>query len=169
MEGGVGLQEIESYSRFFDFTDKDNDGKHSKVEYVDNGNYLNPQSRAGIFKAADNDRDGFVSRAEYILNRIITDEAKTIVQAMDANEDGNVERSEFIKHAMPDKKLAAQVFIDLDTDRNGILHIPEYLKVWGMWARHGRPSADKRISARKAELEKSNQAKPSSRRVPDLK
>ena len=169
MEGGVGLQEIESYSRFFDFTDKDNDGKHSKVEYVDNGNYLNPQSRAGIFNASDNDRDGFVSRAEYILNRIITDEAKTIVQAMDANEDGNVERSEFIKHAMPDKKLAAQIFIDLDTDRNGILHIPEYLKVWGRWARYDRPSADKRISARKAELEKSNQAKPSSRGAPYLK
>ena len=102
MEAGVGLREIESYSRVFGFTDKDNDGKHSKVEYVDNGNYLNPQSRAGIFNVSDNDRDGFVSRAEYILNRIITDEAKTIVQAMDANEDGNVERSEFIKHAMPD-------------------------------------------------------------------
>jgi Ca2+-binding EF-hand superfamily protein len=162
MKDGVDLQKIEGYSRFFGFTDKDNDGSHSKVEYVDNGNYLNPQSRAGIFNASDNDRDGFVSRAEYILNRIITDEAKTIVQAMDANEDGNVERSEFIKHAMPDKKLAAQVFIDLDTDRNGILHIPEYLKVWGMWARHGRPSADKRISARKAELEKPIPAKPSS-------
>ncbi len=161
MEAGVGLQEIEGYSRFFNFTDKDNDGKHSKVEYVDNGNYLNPQSRAGIFNASDNDRDGFVSRAEYILNRIITDEAKAIVQAMDTDKDGTVERSEFINQAMPDKKLAAQVFIDLDTDRNGILHIPEYLKVWGMWARYDRPLADKRISVRKAELEKSNQAKPS--------
>jgi hypothetical protein len=80
-----------------------------------------------------------------------------------------VERSEFIKHAMPDKKLAAQIFIDLDKDRNGILHIPEYLKVWGMWARYDRPSADKRISARKAELEKSNQARPSSRGAPYLK
>jgi hypothetical protein len=163
METGVDLQKIEGYSRFFNFTDKDNDGKHSKIEYVDNGNYLNPQARAGIFNASDNDRDGFVSRAEYILNRIITDEAKTIVQAMDANKNGTVDRTEFIKHAMPDKKLAAQVFIDLDTDRNGILHIPEYLKVWGMWARYYRPSADKRISARKAELEKSNPAKPSSR------
>ena len=84
MENGVGLKEIESYSRVFGFTDKDNDGKHSKVEYVDNGNYLNKQSRAGIFNASDNDRDGFVSRAEYVLNRIITDEAKAIVQAMDA-------------------------------------------------------------------------------------
>ena len=41
METGVGLKEIESYSRVFGFTDKDKDGKHSKVEYVDNGNYLN--------------------------------------------------------------------------------------------------------------------------------
>jgi len=169
MESGVGLKEIENYARVFGFSDKDNDGKHSKVEYVDNGNYLNPQSRAGIFKASDNDRDGFVSRAEYILNRIITDEAKTIVQAMDTNNDGKVDRMEFINQSMPDKKLAAQVFIDLDTDRNGILHIPEYLKVWGMWARYDRPSPEKRISDRKAELEKSNHAKPSSRRVPDLK
>jgi Ca2+-binding EF-hand superfamily protein len=163
MEAGVGLQEIEGYSRFFNFTDKDNDGKHSKVEYVDNGNYLNPQARAGIFNASDNDRDGSVSRAEYILNRIITDEAKTIVQAMDVNKNGTVDRTEFINQSMPDKKLAAQVFIDLDTDRNGILHIPEYLKVWGMWARYDRQSAEKRISARKAELEKSGQAIPSSR------
>ena len=78
MEAGVGLQEIENYSRVFVFADKDNDGKHSKVEYIDNGNYLNPQSRAGIFNASDNDRDGFVSKAEYVLNRIITDEAKTL-------------------------------------------------------------------------------------------
>ena len=169
METGVGLKEIESYSRVFGFTDKDKDGKHSKVEYVDNGNYLNLESRAGIFNASDNDRDGFVSRSEYVLNRIITDEAKKIVQAMDANKNGTVERSEFINQSMPDKKLAAQVFIDLDTDRNGILHIPEYLKVWGRWARYDRPSADKRISARKAELEKSNQAKPSSRGTPYLK
>jgi hypothetical protein len=169
METGVGLKEIESYSKVFGFTDKDKDGKHSKVEYVDNGNYLNLESRAGIFNASDNDRDGFVSRAEYVLNRIITDEAKTIVQAMDTNNDGKVDRMEFINQSMPDKKLAAQVFIDLDTDRNGILHIPEYLKVWGMWARYDRPSPEKRISDRKAELEKSNHAKPSSRRVPDLK
>ena len=32
-----------------------------------------------------------------------------------------------------------------------------------MWARYDRTSAEKRISARKAELEKSNHAKPSSR------
>ena len=167
MEAGVGLQEIENYSRVFVFADKDNDGKHSKVEYIDNGNYLNPQSRAGIFNASDNDRDGFVSKAEYVLNRIITDEAKTIVQAMDVNKNGTVDRTEFISQSMTDKKLAEQVFLDLDTDRNGILHIPEYLKVWGTWARYDRPSAEKRISVRKGELEKSNQAIPFSN-PPDL-
>jgi len=169
MEAGVGLKEIESYSRVFGFTDKDKDGKHSKVEYVDNGNYLNPQSRAGIFNASDNDRDGFVSRAEYVLNRIITDEAKRIVQTMDANKNGTVDRTEFINQSMTDKRLAAKVFIDLDTDGNGILHIPEYLKVWGKWARYDRPSAEKRISERKAELEKSNQSKPTSKQVTGLK
>ena len=163
METGVGLKAIESYSRVFGFTDKANDGTPSKVEYVDNGNYLNKQSRAGIFNASDNDRDGFVSRAEYVLNRIITDEAKAIVQAMDANKNGTVDRTEFSRQSMTDKKLSAQVFMDLDTDGKGILQIPEYLKVWGTWARHDRPSAEKRIFERKTDLEKSNQANPSSR------
>ena len=90
------------------------------------------------------------------------------VQAMDANKNGSVDRTEFIDQSMTDKKLAAQVFIDLDTDGNGILHIPEYLKVWGIWARYDRPSAEKRISARMKELEKSNQEKPSSKQVTGL-
>ena len=108
MKAGVGLREIENYSRLFDFADKDKDGRRSKAEYVDNGNYLHPKARAGIFNASDNDRGGFVTRAEYVLNRIITDEAKTIVRAMNANKNGAVDRTEFINRSMPDKNLAAQ-------------------------------------------------------------
>ena len=155
MEQGVTLGQIEGYSRHFDFADRDRDGRHSKEEYIDNGRYLTPQSRRGIFNASDNNGDGFVTKPEYILNRIITDEAKGIVQAMDGDKDGSVQRAEFIKAAMKDKELASQVFAALDTDDNGTLIIPEYLRVWGKWARSGRPPADKRISAREAELSKS--------------
>ena len=64
---------------------------------------------------------------------------------------------------MKDKELAGQVFAGqvfaaLDTDDNGTLIIPEYLRVWGKWARSGRTSADKRISERQAELRKSGSA-----------
>ena len=162
MEQGVTLGQIEGYSRHFDFADRDRDGRHSKEEYIDNGRYLTPQSRRGIFNASDNDGDGFVTKAEYILNRIITDEAKGILQAMDRDKDGSVQRAEFIKAAMKDKELAGQVFAALDTDDNGTLIIPEYLRVWGKWARSGRPPAEKRISDRQAELRK-----PGSSGTPD--
>jgi hypothetical protein len=35
-----------------------------------------------------------------------------------------------------DPKLAAAIFKALDTNGNGELVIPEYLRVWGKWARH---------------------------------
>ena len=155
MEQGVTLGQIEGYSRHFEFADRDRDERHSKEEYIENGRYLTLQSRRGIFNASDNDGDGFVTKAEYILNRIITDEAKGIVQAMDGDKDGSVQRAEFIKAAMKNKELAGQVFGALDTDDNGTLIIPEYLKVWGKWARSGRLPAEKRISERHAELRKS--------------
>lgn len=80
MEKGMTLKQLKDYSRHFDSIDRNIDGRHSKQEYIENGNYLTPMARRGIFNAADNNRDGFVSKAEYILNRIITDEAKSIIQ-----------------------------------------------------------------------------------------
>jgi len=155
MEQGVNLGQIEAYLRHFDFSDADRDGRHSKKEYIQNSRHLTLQARQGVFNASDNDGDGFVTKTEYILNRIITDEAKRIFQAMDEDKDGFVQLSEFIKAAMMDKELAAQVFATLDTDGNGTLIIPEYLKVWGKWARSGRLPAEKRISERQVELRKS--------------
>jgi len=35
-----------------------------------------------------------------------------------------------------DPKLAEAIFKALDTNNNGELVIPEYLRVWGQWARH---------------------------------
>ena len=159
LERGSEVKEIESYSRHFDRTDLNKDGKHTKAEYVDKGGYMTPKARAGIFRAADGNADEVVTKAEYILNRIITDEAKTIVQAMDDDKDGSAQRQEFIKHAterLASAELARQVFAALDTDGNGEIIIPEYLRVWGKWARAGRKSAEDRNGARQSELEGSS-------------
>ena len=140
LERGVDAETLDGYARQFDRTDKDRDGKHTKAEYVDRGPYMTPQARAGIFRAADGNADGVVTRDEYILNRIITDEAKTIVQGMDDDRDGLVERAEFVKHAtrlLGDGELAEQVYAALDTNADGRIPIPEYLRVWGRWARAG--------------------------------
>jgi len=155
LEQGAGRRELLNYAGYFDRVDRDGDGRHSKVEYIDNAGYMTPQARRGIFNAADNDKDGFVTKAEYVLNRIITDEAKTIVQRMDDDKNGPVRREEFIKHAtarLSDAELARQVFAALDTDGNQEITIPEYLRVWGTWARAGRKSAEDRIAARESEL-----------------
>lgn len=156
LEGKATRRQLGDYSSHFDRVDRDGDGRHSKTEYIDEGGYMTPQARRGIFNAADNDKDGFVTKAEYVLNRIITDEAKTIVQGMDDNKDGSVQRQEFIKHAterLSSIELAQQVFAALDTDGSGEITIPEYLRVWGKWARAGRKSAEDRIAARQSELE----------------
>jgi len=158
MEHGVTLRQLGNYSRHFDLADRDRDGRHSKVEFIDNGNYLTPLARRGIFNAADNDGDGFVTKAEYVLNRVITDEAKRIVQAMDDDKDGAVQRADFIRNAIKDDELAKQVFAALDTDDNGEIRVPEYLRIWGRWARTGRQTPQQRISARESQLRKHGQA-----------
>lgn len=149
MEDAVSSAQLTNYARHFSRIDKDGDGRHSKAEFIEKGNYLNPQARRGIFGAADNDQDGFVTEAEYTLNRIITDEGKAIMQAMDDNKDGTIQRSEFLKYASPklkDSKLAEQVFAALDSDMDESLRVPEYLRVWGKWARLGEKSAAVRLA-----------------------
>ncbi len=155
LELGSTSEVLDSYSNHFDRTDPDKDGKHTKAEYVDNGGYMTPQARAGIFRAADGNADGVVTKAEYVLNRIITDEAKAIVQGMDDDKDGLVERAEFVKYAtklLSDVDLAEQVYAALDANGDGGIPIPEYLRIWGQWARAGQKPAEERIAARRAEL-----------------
>jgi Ca2+-binding EF-hand superfamily protein len=68
---------------------------------------------------------------------MITDEAKLIFEAMDGNHNGQLTRTEFMaSKRIKDPKLAAAIFKALDTNGNGELVIPEYLRVWGKWARH---------------------------------
>jgi len=33
--------------------------------------------------------------------------------------------------------MAAQIFASMDVDGDGVLHLPEYLKAYGPWARAG--------------------------------
>jgi Ca2+-binding EF-hand superfamily protein len=130
------------YRRIFGFMDANGDGQHSRKEFIDDGRYLTRQARQGIFRASDSNGDGIVSEEEYIENRIITDEARAIFDAMD-NDDGKITRAEFDSSGkFKDKDLAKLVFEALDANGNGELVVPEYLRVWGRWARSRRKTSD---------------------------
>ena len=163
MESGISRAALEGYAQQFDRTDRNQDGKHTRQEYVDGGRYLTPQARSGIFRAADGDGDGIVTRDEYILNRIITDEAKEIMQRMDHDKDGLVSREEFVSHVrqgLQDRKLSEQVFAALDANNDGKIRVPEYLRVWGQWARSSGVAAADRLAVRHKELADTNPNRP---------
>ena len=101
---------------------------------------MTPQARQGIFKASDTNNDGFVTLDEYVENRIITDEAKKIFNEMDANQNGILTALELLKTGkIKDNQLAKEIFSALDTNNNKELIIPEYLRIWGKWARNVTP------------------------------
>ena len=133
---GITDQQVAGYRRVFGFGDANRDGRHSKKEYIEDGFYLTKQARQGIFRATDSDGDGFVTEVEYVINRMITDEAKEIFHKLDANKDNKLSAKEIIASGkFKDEKLAQAVFKALDVDGNKSLVIPEYLRVWGRWAR----------------------------------
>ena len=128
--------QVAAYGQHFNIIDLDRDGRLSREEYVDKGRYLNPQSRAGIFRASDSDANGFISRDEYVVNRRITDEAKAIMAEIDVDRDGQVSRGELLfLSGIPDKSVAIAIFEQLDANGDGSTFTPEYLRVWGAWAR----------------------------------
>jgi Ca2+-binding EF-hand superfamily protein len=142
---GANDRQLATYRRIFGFIDANGDGKHSRREFVEDGRYLTPEARAGIFRASDSNNDGIVSLDEYIENRIITDEAKAIFEDMDKNGDGQLTHKEFVgSKKLKDPKLANAVFSALDSDGNREIVVPEYLRVWGRWARsrHESPPAE---------------------------
>jgi Ca2+-binding EF-hand superfamily protein len=134
-ETAVRPDKLAEYRRIFGFIDANGDGNLSTKEFVDDGRYMTRQARQGIFRASDASSDGVVSEKEYVTNRIITDEAKAIMAKMDADGDGKVARAEFVGHSGLPKDLSKAVFNEFDMDGNGELLIPEYLRVWGRWAR----------------------------------
>ncbi|MCP4608160.1 MAG: hypothetical protein GY845_05545 [Planctomycetes bacterium] len=139
LDGGVTHQKLDSYNRIFGFGDTNKDGQHSKAEYIDGGRYMTPQTRAMIFKAADSNKDEVVTRKEYIINRIITDEAKEIMAGFDSDKNGSISKDEFVNNCpIKDKNLVAIVFAELDINNDDQTVIPEYLRIWGKWARSGK-------------------------------
>ena len=154
-EDGATVEELRAYARAFDGTDRDGDRRHSKKEYIENGRHMNPRARRGIFGAADNDADGFVTRVEYVLNRAITDEAKGIVQRTDADKNGKVTREEFVNGSpIGDRALGEAVYDALDTSGDGVITIPEYLRVWGGWARPNYKEQEAKLARRLEHLGK---------------
>lgn len=130
--------QLAAYGRVFGFIDANGDGLLSKKEFIEDGRYLTKEARQGIFGASDWNVDGIVSKQEYIENRIITDEAKMIFDEMDANDDGRLTRQELVaSRKIKDGDLADKVFEALDSDGDDQLLVPEYLRVWGRWARSG--------------------------------
>ncbi|HJN09324.1 MAG TPA: sialate O-acetylesterase [Pirellulaceae bacterium] len=134
-------RQVAMYRRIFGFMDANGDGHHSKKEFIDDGRYLTRQARQGIFRASDANGDGIVSEEEYIENRIITDEAKAIFETMDGDDNGKLTSKEFsASEKLNSEDLAKTVFAALDSDDDGELVVPEYLRVWGRWARSGGKS-----------------------------
>jgi len=160
-EVGTSDEQLLAYASHFDRSDPNHDGKQTRAEYVDGGSYMTPQARAGIFGATDNNADGVATRVEYVLNRCITDEAKAIVQATDADKNGKVTRAEFVAGSpIKDKALAGAVYDGLDTNSDGVITVPEYLRVWGGWARPNYKVQEKALGARLAKLGKSSGKPP---------
>lgn len=156
MESGLQFEDHQAYIRHFDRLDANHDGRHSAEEYIENGIYMNPMARRGIFNAADEDKDGFVTKDEYVLNRAITDEAKALLQSMDDDQDGLIHQNEFLSHTKETltENLAKAVFVAFDINQNASLMVPEYLRVWGIWARSGKSSAKERLGVlREIELD----------------
>ena len=134
-EDGVRPERLVEYRRIFRFLDSNDDGDLSTREFVEDGRYLTRQARQEIFRASDANGDGAVSEEEYVTNRVITDEAKAILAKMDKDGDGIVTRKEFVPNSGLPEDLSDAVFDQFDTDGNSELVIPEYLRVWGRWAR----------------------------------
>ena len=55
---------------------------------------------------------------------------------MDSNRDNKLTAKELLSSKkIEDEQLAGEIFKALDTNSDGSLVIPEYLRVWGRWAR----------------------------------
>ena len=119
-------QDIQQYKNIFGRLDADGNGQLTEEQYVKNSRHMNEMARRKIFTAMDRNKDGIVTEAEYVQNRIITDEAKLIFERMDKNDDGKLTRDEF---------EVEEVYDEFDMNADGMLTVPEYLRVWGNWAR----------------------------------
>ena len=133
-------KDLVGFRKIVNKLDLDGNGSLSIEEYGKNPHFRgNPRGTQGFFRAADMDQDGQMSVNEYAWQRIITDEARKIYFAMDRNKDRRVSKPEFLDNKILRKRnIAESIFTAFDTDGNGELILPEYLRKWSRWARSGR-------------------------------
>jgi hypothetical protein len=131
---GADPSTVAGYAQTFGFLDKNGDSIVTLEEYIASGHFGEEQATA-IFNATDRNQDGEVTEDEYVENRIITDEAKLIFEGLDTNGDGNLEEAEFVENTPFAPDVAAAIYALFDINGDKVLKVPEYLRVWGTWAR----------------------------------
>ncbi|MGL1903117.1 MAG: hypothetical protein OCC49_13335 [Fibrobacterales bacterium] len=124
----------DSYSGVFGRLDSDNNNLITLEEYIASPMF-DETAATGIYNASDRNKDGGITVEEYIENRIITDEAKLIYEASDNNADGSLTREEWVQNSGLDENIAEASFTAFDSDTSGDVTTPEYLVIWGAWAR----------------------------------
>ena len=145
-EAAFTPSQVAGFGAVFSRMDRNRDGRLSAEEYTGGSRHFagNAAGAAGFIRASDADGDGHLSLAEYVENRIITDEAKAIFAAIDPATDRasvpafrwTMAESAFVGSALfADSILAGAIFDAMDGDGDAVLTLPEYLVVYGQWAR----------------------------------
>ncbi len=140
LEKGVSQKVLIGFRDIVRRLDLDGNGELNLHEYAKNPHFQgNPRGTRGFFGAADKNRDGQMSLHEHAWQGIITDEARKIFFALDRDRSRHISRNEFIQNKNKSSKgIIEKIFIAFDTDGNGDLSLPEYLRKWSLWARNGR-------------------------------
>lgn len=145
-EAAFTPSQVAGFGAVFFRMDRNRDGRLSAEEYVGGSRHFagNAAGATGFIRASDADGDGHLSLEEYVQNRIITDEAKAIFTVIDSTTDWasvpafrwEMAEGAFVGSALfPDTGVAGAIFDAMDRDGNAVLTLPEYLVVYGQWAR----------------------------------